>query len=67
MIKCKNCIFAKPDPTVIVGKLMGVQCTNEHSDNYRDLLNMHYNGNLQNEITWQGCEHGEGTQIHHVG
>jgi hypothetical protein len=35
------------------------QCTNSESEFFRSLLNVTYNGEKEDEITWSGCEEAE--------
>ena len=59
-VKCKNCTFAKIDKHASERKWTAYQCTNVDSDYYGCLLNVRPDGDKELDITWYGCENGEG-------
>jgi len=59
LVKCKNCVFAKPDENMSERNWTAYQCTNQDSEYYRCLLNVTPSGNKEQEITWYGCRYGE--------
>jgi hypothetical protein len=38
---------------------MAYECSNPESDYYKALLNVNFQGDQQNNITWPGCFYGE--------
>jgi len=58
-IKCAQCRFARPDRHSSTRNWTAIECRNLDSDYYKALLNVTEDGDMQDEVTWEGCEWGE--------
>ena len=63
MIKCERCKYVCPDKSASEWRWTAYTCINKDSDYYGALLNVTYNGDKLNWISWTGCEHGEPGEI----
>ena len=62
VIKCKDCIYAQPDPAASEKNWTAFQCGNTNSEYVGALLNVSPHGIKESGITWSGCKYGVAKQ-----
>ena len=57
-IRCARCRFARPDRKASDSEWTAYECGNRDSEFYRALLNVTYDGDKRERISWKSCAHG---------
>ena len=58
-IRCKECRFARPDPSANERRWKAIECGNNDSEDFKALLNVTPSGAKLPEVSWRGCVRGE--------
>ena len=54
-IRCAQCRFARRDRKASGSEWTAYECGNRESEYYKALLNVSYDGDKRERITWKGC------------